>query len=946
MANSLSLGLVIGGAVSSTVGTAFKDVEGRIKRLDTIGAKSRVMQRTIGDTMRLRQEWQKAHASGSAGADGLRRKLEANLDSLKAQGVEVKNLGKAYQQMGRQARSAELKSKGQTQLQQGGAGLRNVGTGLAVGAAAMAMPAKVSAEFNAIIRDIAIKAGIANKPQEGEVSKKIIETSRDSGMARNDVADLVNALVGAGMDLNKAMEYAPVAAKFAVGQGADGTDTAKMINALGQNAKITDAGQMQKALESIAYQGQAGSFEATDMAKWFPELLAGMGKLGITGNDSVAQLGAMLQVQMKTAGSSDEAANNLKNWMEKIGSSDVVKSYADAGIDYQKSMNTGLQAGKSTLETSFALAQKYIEKTDPKKAKTMAESMAKISKETDPAKAKEMMNALEQALRTGDLFADSQVKAALTAYTQNKDLYQQLKKDSQSASGILDKNLGERRETSSQKWKEAGQGTDDAMRSVGDALAPLTDRLATGIVSVTKSISGLAEQSPNVVAGVVALGGAVATAATLFSGFKVMKGLLNIGRGVLGGGAAGVQKVEVVNPGADAGEAGAAKGQGKASVAAALLKTGLDAYRGKDKDGAPAEDEGGAKGKALSLADAGVKLLETFQEGKAAESEAGGGAAGEALQRVFVVNVGDIGSGAGAGAGAGSAGQPARGGRNRAGRRGRGGAAGGGRAGRRPSGPLVPPRPPVPVPRPPVPPAPAVPASAVSRLTAATSRVGALGKSVPGGALLEAGAKILDVYQNAETLDAKAEGYGEAAGGLAGTMAGAAAGAAIGSVVPIIGTVVGGMIGAYLGGMGGESLGGLAGKSWFGEESAKAPEKTAEEKRIDAARPLVAPEGVTRNGAVPSMPKFGDVARSFEAPTAQTPMAALMKPIQKAADTPVAPTKIEQNTTNSPVFNITVAGDVKDPRALASELMPEIERHFNQMQQQANRRSMADEPHL
>jgi hypothetical protein len=209
--------------------------------------------------------------------------------------------------------------------------------------------------------------------------------------------------------------------------------------------------------------------------------------------------------------------------------------------------------------------------------------------------------------------------------------------------------------------------------------------------------------------------------------------------------------------------------------------------------------------------------------------------------------------------------------------------------------------------------------------------------------------KAVDTYQNAETTQAKAEGYGEAAGGLAGTMAGAATGAAIGSVVPIIGTVVGGMIGAYLGGMGGDALGGLAGKSLFGGNEpvvVKAPEKTAEEKRLESAqRPVVSPQAVTRNGAAPSMPTFGEVARSFESPTAQTPIAALMKPLQKA-QAPAAPAKIEQNTTNAPVFNITVAGDAKDPRALANELMPEIQRRFDEMAQQASRRSMSDEPHI
>jgi TP901 family phage tail tape measure protein len=548
MADELALGLVIGGVVSKSVGAAFNDVQGRVKRLEGTAGKAKVLQSVIGETKRLQEEWRKAHLAGSTMAEGLRRKLDANLGVLQRQGVEVRNLGKAYEQMGRKAKAAELKATGHAQLKEGGAGLRNTAlatTGAA--AATMIAPTKVSAEYGAIIRDIAIKAGIANKPEEKQVSDTIIDTSRNTGMARNEVAEVVNALVGAGMELKQAIQYAPVAAKFVVGQGADGTDTAKMINALGQNAKITDPKDMQKALEAIAYQGQAGSFEAADMAKWFPELLAGMGKLGIFGNDAVSQLGAMLQVQMKTAGSSDEAANNLKNWMEKIGSTDVVKSYKDAGIDYQASLNTGLQKGMSTLESSFALAQKYVEATDPKKAQAMAEAVAKISTEADPTKAKEMMTALEQAMRTGDLFSDMQVKAALTAYMQNKDLYQKLKKDSAGASGILDKNLAERREGSGQKWSETGQAMDDALRSAGDAMRPVTDKLSTGLTEIGKSMAGLADKSPALVTGLLGVGAAIATMAAAYNTFKVAKGLMNIGRGTLMGNPNLVQKVAVVS---------------------------------------------------------------------------------------------------------------------------------------------------------------------------------------------------------------------------------------------------------------------------------------------------------------------------------------------------------------------------------------------------------------
>ncbi|MGE1094713.1 phage tail tape measure protein [Pseudomonas zeae] len=811
MANKLALGLVIGGAVSSTVGATFKDVTGRIKRLEAEGNKARVLQRTIGDTIRLREEWKKAHDTGAAGASKLLSRLNSNLDSLKKQGVEVGRLEKAYRSMGQTANKAELKAKGHQQIDSGVKGMKGAVGAAVVGVGAMAVPAKVSADFGAIVRDIAIKAGIANKPQEQEMSRKIIDTSRDTGMARNDVADVVNQLVGAGMDLSKALEYAPVAAKFVVGQGSSGVDTAKMINALGQNAKITDPKQMQQALEAIAYQGQAGSFEAADMAKWFPELLANMASNGITGLDAVTQLGAMLQVQMKQAGSSDEAANNLKNWMGKIGSTDTVKAYEKAGIDYKGSMQTGLQNGMSTLETSMALAQKYIQATDPKRAAAMAEATSKISKEANPDKAKAMMASLEESLRTGDLFADMQVKAALSAYMQNKALYSQLKNDSRDATGILDKNLAERRESSSQKWAEMAQSMDDAMRSVGDALRPVTDTVAESLTKVTKGITSLTDSAPGVVAGIATVGAGLIALKGIFSTIKIGKGLLNLARGSRGG-----------RNGSEAPN----KNPGELD----LVATGLDVVS-RVKEAAA----GGGLG---------------------AES----GAGNDGVKKVFVVNAGAMGGGVDA---SGESRRRGRGSRRSARRRSLPSS-----RGPRPSVP----RPPVPVSRPPVsipsPSVPSVPGGALSKLGVVAGTVGKVGKAakvIPGGTLLESGAMAFETFQNAKTKDEKAEGYGSAAGNLAGTMAGAAAGAAIGSVVPIIGTAIGGMIGAYLGSQGGAALGGSLGKSLFGGEDEK-PEQTA--KTPVPATPLM------MTSAAQQGPVLGDVARSM-AVTAPLKSAAL-----------------------------------------------------------------------
>ncbi len=539
--------VVIGTALSSTWDAAFKTVEGRIKQLEQQGSKARVLEKTIGQTLRLQKEWKKAHDTGDSSAAGLLRRLEKSREGLRQQGVQVHKLRQEYEALGNVARGSALQARGHQQIGQGKADFK-AAYGLAKdGIGKLAIPVKISADYQALIRDIAIKAGVANQPQEAQLSRTVIQTSRDTGMARNEVAALVSQMTASGMSLAKAQGYAGLAAKFAVGQGASVDDTAKLMRALELKAGISDPRVMEQALEAIALQGQAGNFEAADMARLLPALLKSASREGLTGMDAVSQLGSMLQVQMNTAGSADEAAGQLQNWIDKIGSSEAVKAYEDAGIDYQASLNTGIQKGMSSLEASFALAMRYVRAIDPAKAAKMAEAQAQISKETDPAKAKAMLEALEESLRTGDLFTDMQIKAALLAQTQGRQQYEQVKKDSLSASGVLAKNLAERRQASAQLWKESEQAVDDGMRAVGEALRPATDLVAQSITVVVGKLTELAEKAPSLVLGVTALGAAYVAVKKLMAVYTMGKGLLNVLRGGLKVDPNLVQRVFVTN---------------------------------------------------------------------------------------------------------------------------------------------------------------------------------------------------------------------------------------------------------------------------------------------------------------------------------------------------------------------------------------------------------------
>ncbi len=588
-------------------------------------------------------------------AHKLQQTLRATSKEAAATAEQMKRLEKA-------AKGLQLGATGRARIGEAWQQTKdNAGLGMAVGAA-VAAPTMISANYQATIRDIAIKGGFSNTQQEKDTSERIIGASQATGINKNDLAAAINTLVSGGMDAKEAVNYSDLIGKFSIGQGASGEETAAMINALSQNAQIKTPEQMDKALNAIAYLGKAGSFESKDMAKWFPSMLTEMQKLGITGQGSVTQLGAMLQVARKTAGTSDEAANNLKNWFSKIGSDETKKNYAKAGINYEEEIKTAIGNGMTSFEASFELAKRYIERADPGKAKEIQDMAAKIEQETDEGRKKQMLQSFAETMKTGDLFNDMQVKAALTAYMQNADLYRKLRDDSAKATKDLDQGLIERRENSKQKWSEVGNAVDLAMTRIGDAIRPATDWLAEKAIVVGNAIAWTAEKFPGLIGGIAALGtAAVAVGAVMLTGkaavgvFEMLRGawlargadkLLPTvdGKGGKPGGVAGaaidamtggaaVQRVFVVNMpggglggGADlpGGKPGGKPATGKPQGRWAALKSGAGNLLGKV---APVA---GKVGGGLAVAGAAYSAVDTFRNAKTDQEKAEGygGAAG------------------------------------------------------------------------------------------------------------------------------------------------------------------------------------------------------------------------------------------------------------------------------------------------------------------------------
>lgn len=909
MANKLALGLVIGGAVSATVGNAFKDVEGRIKKLEATGAKARVMQRQIGDTIRLRSEWKTAHDSGAAGASMLLTRLNANLDSLRKQGVEVGRLDRAYQVLGRTARSAELKAKGHTQFNEGRAGIKNTLGKAAIGIAAVAVPTKVSADYQAQIRQMAIWAHTAGTDAEKQMADKITQVATQKGMSQKALASAVSGLIEKGISWEESVDYAPLIADLVDGQCMEAETIATLFSAFKEaGVAKEDMGAM---LGQVAAAGDIGAFGPKDMAKYMPALLGTIKRLGMEGPEAVRFLGASLQSQFSQTQDAAAAATNMDNLLNAVISSTSQKRFAQAGYDLTGSILAATKSGKAAnpVEAFIMLSEKLIARQDPEKAKRVEALKAKIQASKDgSAEEEQAMVALIEAAGLASIVSDKSSSAGLLAQIKYGKTIKQNMADIKDTDGQakIEKDAADARGASAAKWGSAAASMEASMISIGDALRPLTDLAAEGLTKIGTSIAGLAGEFPKVISGTTLAVSAIGLVATAFSAFKMGKGLINIARGALGGRDSNkVQKVFVTN----AEDGGDSPPESKGSKVLDLAEIGLKALGGKQDGDA---EEGERKG--FNPVDVGLKVLDVFRE--ASTGESGSEEAGP--QRVFVVNAAAFG---GLGAAGGRVGRRSgsRGGRGRTGRRRAGGAGGGPR----------PPRPPVP-PRPPIPP---VPPGRAARAMGLIGKVGKVGKLIPGAALIEGGMRALDTFQNADTQEAKAEGYGAAAGNMAGALAGAAAGAAIGSVVPILGTAIGGVIGGILGSMGGESIGASLGKSWFGADDKKSSEPVV--------KALAFNPRLTR--ALPGATKMGDVVRSLSsaAPTGPLAMPPKIEPILKAA-----PPKIDQRIDINAPLQITVKGDVKDPAALARELQPHLQRQMEQIGQQMSSRNLYDAPHV
>lgn len=427
-------------AVEKLEGVQRKEVE----RLEQVRGKLRAAGVETGDMARAQ--------------DRLRTEI---LDANRALEAQQKKLDEVAQRQKRFNRAGQMIAKGGSRA---GAALA-VGAAAGAGAAAIAVPVKagyeLGNEFESSMTDLGQKADL-DRAKRAALAEKLMANARAVNQVPQEMVKAADTLAGLGMDVPVAVDLTKPIGKAATAYKADMGDLSAATFALYDNLKVP-AKDIALAIDAMAFTGKAGAFEIKDMAAAMPSLTANYQALGQTGVKSAADLAAALQIVRKGAGSSEEAANNLENVLQKIGSPETERKFAKMGVNLRKEMDAAAKAGKTPIEAISEITQKAL-KGD----------LSKI----------------------GYLFEDAQVQKGLRPLIQNLEQLRTLRAQAMGAGGTVDKDWADRMQDGAAKAQALSNAMMEMKLSIASNLAPVLTPLVEKVGLAVRNFSAWMKEHP------------------------------------------------------------------------------------------------------------------------------------------------------------------------------------------------------------------------------------------------------------------------------------------------------------------------------------------------------------------------------------------------------------------------------------------------------------------
>ena len=471
---------------------------------------------------------------------------------------------------------------GVSQLQRGlAAGARGVAAGVAgvaAGAYVVGQPVKRTMEYD---RRLAMMANTAFAERDvggrragvRELDDAIKRAVREGGGTREGAAETLDNLLASGsMSQKSAVNLLPTLQKYATATGADPNELGNIAIRAMQTFKVKES-ELPLALDMAIKAGQEGGFELKDMSKWSPQQMAAAKQAGMSGMGGLAKLLAANQAAVITAGTKDEAGNNLVNLLAKINSQDTAKDASKIsastfqekrrakGIDLAGTLATAREKGVNSLDAFVGLVDKVV---GHDKRYQDIQTKLKTAKGDDRKVLLESQGDILQGSAVGKLIQDRQALMALVGYMGNRDYVKSIEAKLPGAGGTGQANFDMIASTASYQTERAKnekaiaeqQAFDGLSSTIGSVAGKLADYaqaypgLSTALVAATTAVTALGAAAGAAAIPMMMMGGGPGVGGTMVG--RALGGagvLLRAGGGVALAGAAGYGVGTAINAG-------------------------------------------------------------------------------------------------------------------------------------------------------------------------------------------------------------------------------------------------------------------------------------------------------------------------------------------------------------------------------------------------------------
>ncbi|EHS3219167.1 phage tail tape measure protein [Escherichia coli] len=403
---------------------AAKEIQRAARARETLGIRAeREIRREIYLTV---ASYNRLARAGFESAQEQERAMQATREKARALKRELDGVTQAQMKM---AKTPVIPERGRfARAAAFGGNAVTIGGGIAAGAAIMAQPVKRQMSYE---RQLAMMANTAFSDGGLEGRRAGLEQMKSSirnavtygGGTKEDAAETLDALLKDGISFETASKWLPELMKYATASGASATDLAKVMIKGKKTFGFRDE-DISTVLNMAIAAGKEGSFELSDMARWLSQQMGAASAAGMKGKDDFVKILALNEAAAITAGSSDEAGNNVVNLLAKLTSKDIETAaaginYNGKGIDFSGTLTEAREHGLNPIDALSSLIDKIV--ASDKRYQELQKKLASARDKGEQTAVYDSMAKLLEGLGVGKLVADRQALMALLAYRNNPE---------------------------------------------------------------------------------------------------------------------------------------------------------------------------------------------------------------------------------------------------------------------------------------------------------------------------------------------------------------------------------------------------------------------------------------------------------------------------------------------------------------------------------------------